>query len=451
MFIIISVIAVIGAFQIIEAQPKFCSSCHEMEFYYESWISSTHADEVECLGCHSEPGVKGFIDTKIRGLTEFIVHITGDYEVPIKPHIRVKNPRCLECHSDAGSIPDVDVDARHDLHMGYDVLCVDCHSRLVHSAFDEPKTIQIDECDYCHNHHGDFSIQSKHVLLKCSDCHPGRVYYTKSNLCQDCHEVPLDHVEGIYSNCEACHSDRDWTLISFNHITIALKGEHSNLRCLDCHQVDSYIGLSPNCESCHILPEPHPIVRDKACVDCHTVGGWYQAEFDHEIFSLTGKHQNVPCIDCHIDDVYDTAPILCEGCHDAPVDHVIEMNSNCGYCHVTTGWTPAEYDHNIFPLTGAHEAFLCTDCHIGGTLIGTPTDCIDCHAEPSNHAGLSRDCTQCHSTSTFSSSTYRHPRIPEHYPRGEKRLDCVDCHRRTYASYTCMGSGCHSTNNPKDD
>ena len=490
-----------------------------MEFFYDSWISSTHVDEVECLGCHTEPGVRGFIDAKIRGVTEFIVHITGDYEVPIKPGTRVKNPQCLKCHPDAVEIPDIEVDARHDLHLDYDVLCADCHSRLVHVVAGESKTIQMNDCEDCHNDHRDYSIQGKHAQLTCSACHPGAVYKAVSGLCQDCHEVPLDHVEGVYSNCEACHSDSDWTLIGFDHITIALRGGHSNLTCLDCHQVDSYVGLSPNCESCHDLPEPHFLVQDQTCVDCHTVNSWSPADFDHsfyelngkhknvscsechidgqykgvstycedchdapvdhavsidetcelchtvdawetvlfdhEAFSLTEGHQNVPCIDCHVDRVYDTASSLCESCHDAPIDHAVNIDNKCGLCHTIAGWSPAEFDHSTYPLTGAHGAASCTECHTGEVFAGMPSDCIDCHVEPTSHSGLSQDCSQCHSTSTFSSSTYRHPRIDDHYPgeRGEEeeRLDCNNCHRRTYATYSCTGSGCHSSNNPRDD
>ncbi len=88
----------------------------------------------------------------------------------------------------------------------------------------------------------------------------------------------------------------------------------------------------------------------------------------------------------------------------------------------------------------------------GGVFSGTPSDCIDCHSEPQVcHTGLS-DCVRCHTTSDVTSpTTYRHPRVAEHYPSGEKYLYCTDCHRSTYATYSCTGSGCHSTNNPRDD
>lgn len=520
LLIVITGIIFIGAsFQVIEAQPEFCKSCHEMEFYYNTWVSSTHFSEVDCLGCHTEPGITGFIETKIRGTTELIVHITGDYEVPIQPGVRIKNPQCLKCHLDVEDILDTKVYARHDLHTENNVLCVDCHIRLVHSTNNELKIIQTNECEKCHNDHRDFSIQGRHALLACSECHPGEVYEVTSILCQDCHDVPPDHTEGIYSNCEACHTDSDWSLIGFDHITIALKGGHSNLSCLNCHQADSYHGLSPDCESCHVLPVHHLPAQDQTCIECHTVNSWSPAEFDHtvyelsgkhvrisckechiggqyegtsalcedchnapaehimginetcevchtvdnwniitfyhEVFSLTEGHQNVSCSDCHEDKEYDMASNLCESCHGAPIDHAVNMDTECGLCHTTAGWSPAEFDHSSYPLTGAHRAVSCIECHIEEVFTGAPSDCVACHSEPTNHRGLNRDCSQCHSTSTFSPSTYKHTRIAEHFPGGrgdeEERLNCNECHRITYAAFSCMGSGCHSTNYPKDD
>ncbi len=350
-------------------------------------------------------------------------------------------------------------------------------------------------------------------MLRCVECHPDGVYEAVSGLCQDCHEVPVDHVEGVYSNCEACHSDSGWDFIGFDHVTISLKGGHGNLNCLDCHQAESYKGLSPDCVSCHDLPEPHVSIQDQSCVDCHTVNSWSPAEFDHAFYKLTGNHvtvsckechkgqyegtstlcedchsapvdhalnidetcdlchttdgwndvsfdhsvfplteghRDVPCVDCHINKVYETASNLCETCHNAPVDHAVNIDTDCESCHTIKGWTPSTFDHRTYPLTGSHTDVSCRDCHIGSVFSGTPSDCIDCHSEPVYHTGLS-DCVRCHTTSTFSPTTYRHPRIAEHYPRGEKYLYCTDCHRSTYATYSCTGSGCHSTNNPRDD
>jgi nitrate/TMAO reductase-like tetraheme cytochrome c subunit len=497
---------------VIEAQPEFCKTCHEMQFQYDTWKASTHADEANCLDCHTEPGVRGFIDAKVRALTELVAHITGKYEVPIRSNIRVTDQPCLKCHEDAQNIVDVNMDVSHDVHIENGVLCADCHSRVVHAAVGEPNVIQTNQCDDCHNSHNGFPIQGKHALLRCSDCHPNGVYTSVSTLCQDCHEVPENHVEGVYSNCEACHTDAGWDVIKFDHVTMSLKGGHSNLTCTDCHQPDTYSGLSPDCESCHSLPDLHVATDSKSCIDCHTVNGWSPAEFDHSFYELTGKHSDVSCSDCHIDRYEGTstvcedchsAPVdhalnidktcelchttegwsivtydhsafpltgghsevacvdchiggdidntssLCEDCHDAPVNHAVNINTDCEICHSVAGWTPAVFDHSSYPLTGAHVDLACADCHDNGIFAGTPSDCIDCHSEPAYHSGLP-NCVQCHTTNSFSPSTYRHPRIEEHYPSGEKKLGCVACHKSTYAEYSCTGAGCHSTNTPRD-
>jgi hypothetical protein len=58
------------------------------------------------------------------------------------------------------------------------------------------------------------------------------------------------------------------------------------------------------------------------------------------------------------------------------------------------------------------------------------------------------DCTQCHTTSGFSPAIFQHQQVGEHVPAGEVPLQCAACHTSRYVDYSCMGAGCHSSNNP---
>jgi cytochrome c nitrite reductase small subunit len=49
------------------SRPKFCTTCHYMKPFYESWATSTHKD-VPCVKCHYAPGFKSVIETKTVGL-----------------------------------------------------------------------------------------------------------------------------------------------------------------------------------------------------------------------------------------------------------------------------------------------------------------------------------------------------------------------------------------------
>jgi len=63
-------------------QPQFCATCHIMEPYLESWVSSdygAHAHAVEdatCLECH-EPTTQQQVD-------ELVVYMQGDFTVPLE-------------------------------------------------------------------------------------------------------------------------------------------------------------------------------------------------------------------------------------------------------------------------------------------------------------------------------------------------------------------------------
>ncbi|TET59618.1 hypothetical protein E3J48_07640, partial [Candidatus Aerophobetes bacterium] len=38
----------------VTSSPRFCSTCHNMKPYYESWKTSSH-NEVNCIKCHADP------------------------------------------------------------------------------------------------------------------------------------------------------------------------------------------------------------------------------------------------------------------------------------------------------------------------------------------------------------------------------------------------------------
>ncbi len=204
---------------------------------------------------HTELGVRGFVDAKLRALTEFVAHITGKYEVPIRSNVRVTNQQCLKCHPDAKTIVDVKVDVRHDVHIENEVLCADCHSRIVHAAAGEPKVIQTSQCDDCHNSHSGFSIQGKHALLRCSDCHTGGIYTGTPSECIDCHTEPTYH-SGL-PDCAQCHTTSNFSSSTYRHPRIEEhypRGERQ-LSCIDCHK-STYSKYSCTGSGCHSSNTP---------------------------------------------------------------------------------------------------------------------------------------------------------------------------------------------------
>ena len=246
-----------GGFQLVTTQPGFCNSCHEMNFYYNSWQNSTHGTKAVCFDCHSEPGLQGSIEEKVRGAGQVVAHFSGKYPVPIQIITRVKNDQCLVCHPETRNIIDKTIEAKHSLHMDRSVLCAECHNRLVHNQSGQPRVMTISKCDSCHNAHKNFKLLGAHATLNCEKCHPNNIYRGINPNCENCHKLPSGH-DDMGTDCAQCHSPDSFTPASFAHKRV---GEHIGTRsekplsCKTCHPV-RYKETSCTGSRCHSSNNP---------------------------------------------------------------------------------------------------------------------------------------------------------------------------------------------------
>lgn len=299
---ILAIIVIAGGvgFLVVRSQPGFCNSCHEMNFYYQTWQSSTHATKAVCLNCHSEPGLQGFVAENARGARQLVSHFTGDYTVPIQIVTRVKNDQCLPCHNETRYLTDRTIEAKHSLHMDKSVLCADCHNRLVHNSSGQPRVITQAQCDLCHKAHTDFKLLGVHATLSCEKCHPGDKYNGTSPNCESCHKVPAKHIPGITGNCDKCHTTAGWKPATFDHSSFKLTGKHQSTTCDQCHH-GIYTGTAAGCVNCHNPPPGHAGM-DTDCSQCHSPDSFTQADFVH---NRVGEHiggrveRPLTCITCH--------------------------------------------------------------------------------------------------------------------------------------------------------
>ena len=132
-----------------------------------------------------------------------------------------------------------------------------------------------------------------------------------------------------------------------------------------------------------------------------------------------------PAPPCHVNNNYTTLPTDCYGCHQA--DYTGTNNPP----HAPPGSRPlapratapppglgATFNHNTtsFPLTGAHTTVACAACHVNNNYTTLPTDCYGCHTKdftgttnPAHvAAGFPTTCTLCHTTTTWTTSTFNH-------------------------------------------
>jgi nitrate/TMAO reductase-like tetraheme cytochrome c subunit len=159
--------------------------------------------------------------------------------------------------------------------------------------------------------------------------------------------------------------------------------------------------------------------------------------------------------------VYKGKLTTCVSCHQtdfsgakAP-DHVqSQFPTDCTPCHTTTAWTPASFNHSatLFPLTGAHQTAVCSDCHADGVYKGKPTTCQSCHLQDftattsPNHRqlGWPQTCTTCHAGSGNTTAWDLGVTLPSQYhnmfsvTHEKARGVCTECHNTTnYAQSTC--------------
>jgi hypothetical protein len=95
-------------------------------------------------------------------------------------------------------------------------------------------------------------------------------------------------------------------------------------------------------------------------------------------------------------------------------------------------------------LDGKHAEIACADCHLNQVFAGTPSICYQCHAEPEIHAGIfGLDCQFCHTTAAWSPATLLEHNFPLDHGirRSDPATSCSTCHPTNYVEYTCYG--CH--------
>jgi hypothetical protein len=406
---------------VFDGTPQDCWTCHQLD--YQQVVDPNHivaAFSQDCLECHTEAAWKP--STFDHGKTDFPLmgaHVTAecaschangvfdgtrqdcwtchqlDYEQVVSPnHIAaVFSQDCLECHTDAVWKP---------------------------STFDHGKT--------------DFPLTGAHVTAECASCHANGVFDGTPQDCWTCHQLDYEqavdpnHIAAAFSqDCLECHTDAVWRPSTFDHgkTDFPLTGAHVSAECASCHANGVFDGTPQDCWTCHQLDyeqvvDPNHVVAAffHDCIECHTDVAWKPSAFDHAAtqFPLTGRHQQVDCVDCHSNG-YDETATECFACHQADYErtrdpnHVVSLfPTDCTPCHTPNRWEPSTFDHrSYFPIySGEHrgEWGSCSDCHTQPSDF-TVFSCVTCHehrkskmdSEHDDERGyvyLSQECYRCH-------------------------------------------------------
>lgn len=442
-----------------------CFSCHQSDFQSAPDPDHVSANfDHNCLTCHNtNTWVPATFD---HSETDF--QLTGGHS----------GLQCITCHSDGYSQVSTDCYSCHSGDFAstdnpnhqannFDHNCTSCHNTTAWkpSSFDHSATA--------------FALTGAHMTVQCLSCHSSGYTNTATD-CYSCHSSsflavsdPNHAANGFSHECQQCHTTTAWTPVNFDHTVTGflLTDGHAGLQCANCHS-GGYTNTSNDCYSCHSqnfasVTDPNHVTNGfpHDCKQCHSTVAWNPAEprgFDHTItgFVLNGAHASVECMTCHTQGFTNTSP-LCYSCHSSDFTGASDPNHvqnnfdhNCSSCHTTTAWEPATFDHSStqFPLTGAHTALACMNCHSSG-YTNTPSDCYSCHTgafagvtEP-NHVqnNFDHNCVQCHSTSVWSPSTFNHSATDFALTGAHTSVDCVSCHTTGYTSTPTDCFSCHQT------
>jgi hypothetical protein len=441
--------------------PNQCASCHK----------DVHSMSVgnDCVQCHNS---KSWI---VNNIPE--IHEENGFPL-VGAHNGVS---CNECHTSETNI-------RFD-RIGND--CISCHKQDFASTRSPNHTALgfSTDCIECHSplatdwdsdkaNHDFFPLTLGHDIQDCTQCHKTNNYADASPECISCHQTnynnttnPNHSTVGFSTDCISCHTTNPgWTPANVNHDFFPLTLGHDIQDCKQCHKTNNYADASPECVNCHQTDydnTQNPIHRDTGfstdCVLCHTTNpGWSPANVNHDFFPLTLGHDIQDCKQCHKTNNYADASPECVNCHQTdydntqnPIHRDAGFTTDCVLCHTTNpGWTPANVNHDFFPLTLGHDIQDCKQCHKTNNYADTSPECVNCHQTDYDNtqnpihrdAGFTTDCVSCHTTNPgWSPANVNHDFFP--LTLGHNIQDCKQCHKtNNYADASPECVSCHQTN-----
>jgi len=288
---------------------KFCSVCHYMKPFYQSWQASAHKD-IECKVCHYPPGIANTLKAKMEGLVMVGRYWTKLY-LKSKPWAEIQDESCLQkgCHDRRlleGQVKFKSVAFDHkahfaDLKRGKQLRCTSCHSQIVQG---QHITVTESSCFLCHFK----ETENTPRVRDCQNCHTKdqltadaarynhRAVFDNGFKCDKCHsQIVVGDGAVPKENCYKCHFEKerldkyaDTVLIHATHIT------KNKIECTQCH-----------------LAIQHKIVKDVEtiadCKTCHT--GSHQAQ--RILYTGVGGKG----VDQAMPNVMLEKGLSCKGCH----------------------------------------------------------------------------------------------------------------------------------------
>ncbi|MFN8006698.1 MAG: hypothetical protein U0V70_06710 [Terriglobia bacterium] len=489
-----------------------CTTCHS---------SGGGAGKFKCVECHTEilqrvQGNKGFharVVDKSKGGQDCIrchaEHLGEDFAIihwePSREafdHRQVGYPlqgkhatlECSRCHQPSHLMAaDLRALQGRDLqktYLGLSTQCTSCHQDIHRGQLGE-------NCTSCHTFQSwkekggfdhqrtAFPLTGLHQEVPCQKCHlrpengtlAAKYKGIAFGRCNDCHRDP--HQAAFQAACQNCHVTTGWRLVKklsgFDHQVTAypLRGLHAEVACAKCHPTSNFSQPIPHakCMDCH-KADPHngQFARradSGECGSCHVETGFKPSTFSREnhqktSYPLTGKHEPVDCVKCHLpkgkDTLFRVKHEACLDCHQDVHENQFTgstFSNRCDGCHTLQGFQPSTFSvsrhgETRFRLTDAHLAVPCLECHKRPANRFPPppaqfrfevVDCQTCHQDPHQgefQARLKKEthlegkdgCLGCHTLKSWrETAKFDHQQTSFPLLGAHRVVPCADCHR----------------------
>jgi len=326
---------------------------------------------------------------------------------------------------------------------------------------------------------GDVIKGHSKIESECAKCHKKFDKAAQSGLCKDCHKDVAKDIADKHAyhghikeakECKECHTEHkgrdahiaEFDTSKFDHAETdyILKGKHLDpkVKCKDCHPSGKKYRDAPViCNGCHKKDDKHKGGLGTDCAKCHVEKDWKTTNFDHDKtdYKLLGKHKDVKCLACHINNKYKDTPKLCDSCHKKDDKHKGAFGPKCETCHDEKSWKEILFDHDKktkYPLLFKHKEIKCNACHKGDLYKEKlKMTCDACHTKDDKHKGaFGPKCETCHIEKSWKDILFDHDKKTK-YPLlfKHKEIKCNACHKgdlyKEKLKMTC--DACHT----KDD
>lgn len=410
-----------------------CVACHKKDDAHKGKLGA------KCADCHAETDWKeaNFDHDKTRFRLEDKHARAGCKDCHRDNHFKNTPLACATCHR------------TEDRHKGrYGPKCQACHNARAWS-----------EVLFDHERDTKYALLGKHQKTKCDSCHSGNLYRDRlQTACIACHRKDDKHKNTLGTDCARCHVERDWKEARFDHdkSRFALRGKHQDIECKACHKSVVFKETPMKCIACHRKQDKHKGALGEQCGDCHNERNWKEYRFDHDRtrFALLGKHHEVKCGTCHMDEQYKDTPAACLACHRKDDVHKGQQGEKCETCHNADNWKRTTFNHgrSRFPLVGSHIMVECRKCHLTAQYKDARSECVACHDKQDVHKRrLGTRCEDCHNARSWRLWDFNHDtRTRFRLDGGHRKLDCYACHQAPVIGKATLPTRCISCHD-KDD